>query len=133
MSDVAVDIDGEDEDDADAMLGGRYANPLGGSQPFLLAPPPSHSPNQNNGATESTPLLAAGTGGITDQVGPTAARQELGILLGYMLPIVGTHFLEYSLLVVTVISVGHIGTVELAAASLASMTSNVVALSVIQG
>lgn len=50
-----------------------------------------------------------------------------------MLPICGTHFLEYSLLVVTVISVGHIGTVELAAASLASMTSNVVALSVIQG
>lgn len=60
-------------------------------------------------------------------------RGEAAILMGYLLPIAGTHFLEYSLLVVTVVSVGHIGTTELAAASLASMTSNVVALSVING
>lgn len=62
-----------------------------------------------------------------------AARQELGILLSYTLPICGTHFLEYSLLVINVISLGHLGTVELAASSIASMTANVVALSVIQG
>lgn len=35
--------------------------------------------------------------------------------------VAGTHFLEYSLLVVTVISLGHLGTVELAAASIANM------------
>lgn len=35
----------------------------------------------------------------------------------------GTHFLEYSLLVVTVVSLGHLGTVELAAASIANMAS----------
>jgi hypothetical protein len=52
-------------------------------------------------------------------------KGETSILLSYLLPIAGTHFLEYSLLVVTVVSVGHIGTTELAAASLASMTSNV--------
>lgn len=52
-------------------------------------------------------------------------RGEAGILMSYLLPIAGTHFLEYSLLVVTVVSVGHIGTTELAAASIASMTSNV--------
>lgn len=52
-------------------------------------------------------------------------RGETVILTGYLLPIAGTHFLEYSLLVVTVVSVGHIGTTELAAASIASMTSNV--------
>ncbi|KAL8280344.1 hypothetical protein RQP46_007261 [Phenoliferia psychrophenolica] len=133
MSDVAVDIDGEDEDGDDGALGPRYANTPG--QAFLA--PPSHSAQlpSIHGVTESTPLLAAGAAGAvaSEPDGRTAARQELGILLGYMLPIVGTHFLEYSLLVVTVISVGHIGTVELAAASLASMTSNVVALSVIQG
>ena len=55
-------------------------------------------------------------------------KGETSILLSYLLPIAGTHFLEYSLLVVTVVSVGHIGTTELAAASLASMTSNVSSL-----
>ena len=38
-------------------------------------------------------------------------------------PTAGTHFLEYSLLVVTVVSLGHLGTVELAAASIANMAS----------
>lgn len=99
--------------------------------PSALPPPPHHRPT-----TESTPLLSSFStsppGLELDVPGPSAARRELGILLGYTLPICGTHFLEYSLLVVTVVSVGHIGTVELAAASLASMTSNVVALSVIQ-
>jgi MATE family multidrug resistance protein len=85
--------------------------------------------------TETTPLIAAtpssSSSSLVDEPnkpGPTAARRELGIILGYTLPICGTHFLEYSLMVVTVISVGHIGTIELAAASLASITSNVFAL-----
>lgn len=55
------------------------------------------------------------------------------VLLTYLLPIVFTQFLEFSLFVTTIVSVGHLGVTELAAASLAVMTSNLVALSLIQG
>ncbi|KAK4705275.1 multidrug resistance protein, MATE family, partial [Phenoliferia sp. Uapishka_3] len=128
-----VDVDG----DEDGGIGGTGHYAQAGMKPAAY----SHSHTLATAATEQTPLLsgfslrgaAAEVVPAEDTAGPSAARQELGILLGYMLPICGTHFLEYSLLVVTVVSVGHIGTVELAAASLASMTSNVVALSVIQG
>jgi len=51
----------------------------------------------------------------------------------YTIPIFLTHLLEYSLLLATVISVGHLGTAQLAASSLGSMTTNVLALSIIQG
>lgn len=50
-----------------------------------------------------------------------------------MVPIFLTHILEYSLLLVTIVSVGHLGTAELAASSLGSMTINVCALSLVQG
>lgn len=60
-------------------------------------------------------------------------RQELAILIKYTLPIFATHVLESSLTIATVISTGHLGTEELAAASLGSMTANVTALSIIQG
>lgn len=66
-------------------------------------------------------------------LGPRTGAFETNLDYTDTLPICGTHFLEYSLLIVTVVSVGHIGTVELAASSLGSMTANVVALSVIQG
>ncbi|KAM0746448.1 MATE efflux family protein [Meredithblackwellia eburnea MCA 4105] len=128
-----VNSDYEDEDEGTRASGSSYA--LGG-QPVL---PPSHLLHSQLHQptvppTESTPLLGAPS--ALEPIAKdkkTAAKQELSILLKYMVPICGTHFLEYSLLVVTVISVGHLGTVELAASSLASMTSNVVALSVIQG
>lgn len=60
-------------------------------------------------------------------------RHEILLLTRYTYPIALTHYLEMSLLAVTVISVGHLGTVELAASSLASMTANVTAMSVIHG
>lgn len=60
-------------------------------------------------------------------------HQEFAILFRYTIPIFLTHLLEYSLLLSTIISVGHIGTAELAAASLGSMTTNMCALSIIQG
>lgn len=62
-----------------------------------------------------------------------AVWEELSLLLKWSAPICVTHLLELSLVTVTVISVGHLGTLELAAASLASMTCNVVSLSFIQG
>lgn len=129
-NEISVDVDGGI--DGSVQSGSHYA--YSGGAPILLPSGPSSS--RLDVATESTPLLtpsSTSTIALDREPLPSLARQELKILLGFMLPICGTHFLEYSLLVVTVISVGHIGTVELAAASLASMTSNVVALSVIQG
>lgn len=141
----------------------------GKAAPSLLLPnfPSTHV------ATESTPLLPSAAAPVqeVDDVGSYA--HEIKVLIGYTIPIgelwsllargtfsadrssyrtAGTHGLEYSLLVVTVVSLGHLGTVELAAASIANMvslgeaasfassanlvrlqTANVVALSVIQG
>lgn len=61
------------------------------------------------------------------------AWREARVLVGYTLPIFATHVLELSLSVASVFSLGHLGTVELAAASLASMTANVSGFSVISG
>ena len=44
-----------------------------------------------------------------------------------------THLLEYSLVIVSVVSIGHISTTALAAISLGSMTANVTGFSVILG
>jgi MATE family multidrug resistance protein len=104
--------------------------------------------------TEATPLLPVSPTVSADSVTFALYRRELGIITAYTIPIFGmhyislffsgylfiyfrffsgTHMLEYSLLVVTVISVGHLGTIELASASLSSMTVNVVSLSIING
>lgn len=106
-------LDGDADDDPIARLG---------DEPFLTIAATQYE-------TETTPLLPPATP-AKDEI---SYRHELKVLVGYSIPIAGTHFLEYSLLVVTVVSLGHLGTVELAAASIANMTSNVVALSVIQG
>ncbi|KIO11262.1 hypothetical protein M404DRAFT_127956 [Pisolithus tinctorius Marx 270] len=58
---------------------------------------------------------------------------ELKILLKYSLPIFGIHAFEYSMMMATVISIGHISTVALAAATLGFMTANVTGLSIVQG
>ena len=60
-------------------------------------------------------------------------RDELALLGRYTIPIWATHLLELSLSMVSVFSLGHLGTVELAAASLAGMTANVTGFSVISG
>ncbi|WFC99370.1 hypothetical protein MYAM1_002114 [Malassezia yamatoensis] len=60
-------------------------------------------------------------------------RDEIWLLSKYTIPIWGTHILELSLSMVSVFSLGHLGTIELAAASLAGMTANVTGFSVISG
>lgn len=61
------------------------------------------------------------------------AWREARVLIGYTLPIFATHLLELSLSVASVFSLGHLGTVELAAASLSSMSANVSGFSVLSG
>jgi len=76
--------------------------------------------------------------------------EEFLILAKYSLPVFGyclvlsagyysislfcrTHILEYSLVIVSVVSIGHISTSALAAISLGSMTASVTGFSIIQG
>jgi len=60
-------------------------------------------------------------------------RNELWILCKYTAPVFGTQLLEYSLVIAPVISLGHISTTALAAATLGSMTSAVTGYSIVQG
>ncbi|BGP10846.1 ethionine resistance protein [Rhodotorula toruloides] len=117
-------------------------------QPQRLQPP-THATLPYRPVTESTPLLghSATTDGFTtpaeeeaierarklDEKARFAMYSEAKTLFGYSVPILGTHFLEYSLLATVVLATGHLGETELAAASLGNLTNNVASLSIIQG
>jgi MATE family multidrug resistance protein len=101
--------------------------PKGGKMTFVdsdLQAPPS----------ETTALLAP----IDNQSPGSNAllavfRQEAKTLVRYALPVFGTHVFEHSIIMSSVISIGHISTVALAAATMGFMTANVTGLSIIQG
>ncbi|KAH9958017.1 MATE efflux family protein [Russula dissimulans] len=90
---------------------------------------------------EYTPLLVPRiveeVGAATDSINPQstirAYRDEFWILLKYTLPVFGTHLLEYSLVIASVVSIGHLSTVALAASTLGTMTAGVTGYSIIQG
>ncbi|KZT10436.1 MATE efflux family protein [Laetiporus sulphureus 93-53] len=96
-------------------------------------------------AMENTPLLAPLVPRIEEEVDreddelesrehPLGMyREELGILMKYTLPVFGTHVLEYSLVIASVVSLGHLSTTALAASTLGSMTASVTGLSIVQG
>lgn len=84
------------------------ATPATESTPLLSSP---YIPVPSSSTIISIPPPAASDSISGGKPRQSAARQELGILIGYTVPIMGTHFLEYSLLVVNVVSLGHIGTV----------------------
>ncbi|VDC07465.1 unnamed protein product [Peniophora sp. CBMAI 1063] len=58
---------------------------------------------------------------------------EARILVRYTLPVFGTHLLEYSLQVASVIAIGHLSTNALAAGTLGTMTASVTGFSIVQG
>lgn len=70
-------------------------------------------------------------GGIEEEA--TTARLEAGLLFKYSVPCVGTYFLQYAFTLTTIFVVGHIGTHELGAVSLATMTANSTGLAVYEG
>ncbi|OCH87072.1 MATE efflux family protein [Obba rivulosa] len=94
-------------------------------------------------ATENTPLLAPPIPRIEEEVDAQYAVEperlapmrweELKILTKYTLPVFGTHVLEYSLVIASVVSIGHLSTNALAASTLGSMTASVSGFSIIQG
>ncbi|KAL6706080.1 hypothetical protein ACN47E_006182 [Coniothyrium glycines] len=76
--------------------------------------------------------------GLLDQDGTvteasTTAGYEAKLLLRYSLPLMGTYLLQYSFSLVTIFVVGHIGTDELGAVSLATMTANITGLAIYEG
>ncbi|TRM62258.1 mate-domain-containing protein [Schizophyllum amplum] len=95
-------------------------------------------------ATERTPLLSAPPIPIIeedvdegDERNQARTRtmfwEELRILTKYAAPVFGTHLLEYSLVMASVVTIGHISTEALAAITLGSMTASVSGFSIIQG
>lgn len=92
---------------------------------------------------ENTPLLSTPFSRVEEDVecltevdGPNTwelIREECVILVNYSLPVFVTHMLEYSLIVASVVSIGHVSTVALAAATLGSMTASVSGYTIIQG
>ncbi|ETW75964.1 multidrug flippase [Heterobasidion irregulare TC 32-1] len=92
-------------------------------------------------ANEFTPLLVPRIEEESDDLpgaaGEHAPRslfwEELRILMKYTLPVYGTHVLEYSFVIASVVSLGHLSTTALAASTLGSMTASVSGFSIIQG
>lgn len=63
----------------------------------------------------------------------TTVSTELKVLVKYSIPLIVTFLLQYSLTVASVFSVGRLGSQELGAVSLSSMTANISGYAIIQG
>jgi len=63
----------------------------------------------------------------------TSMGRESKLLFKYSLPLTITYLLQYTFSLVTIFVVGHIGTNELGAVSLATMTANITGLAVYEG
>ncbi|KAJ4288681.1 hypothetical protein N0V90_011918 [Kalmusia sp. IMI 367209] len=79
-------------------------------------------------ASEEEALIDSDADEIT-----TSARKEAKLLVKYSVPLVVTYVLQYTFSLVTIFVVGHIGTDELGAVSLATMTANITGLAVYEG
>ena len=104
----------------------------------------------NGGPSESSPLLGDlsqpyGGQGDPENVSAkweeavkegkiqTTWQREAKVLTGYSVPLMATFLLQYSLTVASIFTLGHLGTEELGAVSLASMTANITGYAVYQG
>lgn len=81
--------------------------------------------------SEIESLLSRQEGGEVELA--TTAGYEAKLLFKYSLPLMGTYLLQYSFSLVTIFVVGHIGTDELGAVSLATMTANITGLAIYEG
>jgi MATE family multidrug resistance protein len=63
----------------------------------------------------------------------TSGRKEARLLFKYSVPLMFTYLLQYSFSLVTIFVVGHIGTNELGAVSLATMTANITGFAIYEG
>ncbi|KAF8508260.1 mate-domain-containing protein [Hysterangium stoloniferum] len=90
---------------------------------------------KSNGVPPSERDLLLGTNSVFNRLNHDTAQSwgEFWILARYTAPIFGTQLLEYSLTMAPVVSIGHLSTTALAAATLGSMTASVTGLTIIQG
>jgi len=101
----------------------------------------AHIPLPGPIPSEDTPLLNPPVPRIDESLERTSENgskslifwEELRILTRYALPVFATHVLEFSIIMVSVVSIGHLSTTALAAVTLGSMTANVSGFSIIQG
>ncbi|KIL62654.1 hypothetical protein M378DRAFT_25493 [Amanita muscaria Koide BX008] len=110
------------------------------SYPYI---PPTKSLSGSSNPTEATPLLVSKDRPVSlieEQIESkdhestlTLLQEEMKILTTYSLPIFGSQLLEYTLVIASVVSIGHLSTTALAGVSLGSMTASVTAFSIIQG
>ncbi|OCF45939.1 MATE family multidrug resistance protein [Kwoniella heveanensis CBS 569] len=71
--------------------------------------------------------------GVEVRVWTEAMRAELPLIFRSSIPVFFSQLAEWSLNLASVVSIGHLGTTELAASSLASMTAAVSCFSILQG
>lgn len=119
---------------------------------FSSLPVPSTMASSNAKASETTPLLSSSASSSTlttytpDENGSreiiykkedvdtiTIFFQECRTIGAFAVPVFGSQILEYSLVFVSVFTLGHLSTTALAAISIATMTTGVTGLSVIHG
>ncbi|CEL53509.1 putative transporter C323,07c OS=Schizosaccharomyces pombe (strain 972 / ATCC 24843) GN=SPAC323.07c PE=1 SV=1 [Rhizoctonia solani AG-1 IB] len=86
-------------------------------------------------SSEATPLLPA----LAEQQHSSVwirikePANEARILVKSTIPVLGAQILEYSLILVSAVSLGHVSTEALAASSLSSITATVTGLSIVHG
>ena len=99
----------------------------------------SFKPSIENGAKADQYGTIANAGELEAVLGQgevvvhTTRKQEAKLLFKSSVPLVLTYLLQYSFSLVTIFVVGHIGTNELGAVSLATMTANITGLAVYEG
>ncbi|KAL5634052.1 hypothetical protein ACGC1H_006027 [Rhizoctonia solani] len=86
-------------------------------------------------STEAAPLLPTQIeqGDISIWHNINEIIYEAKILVSFAIPVLGAQILEYSLIFVSAVSLGHLSTEALAASSLSSITATVTGLSVVHG
>ncbi|RSH91040.1 hypothetical protein EHS25_010216 [Saitozyma podzolica] len=77
--------------------------------------------------------VPTGADGLEVRQWSEALRAEVAIITRSSMPVFFTQIAEWSLVLASVVSIGHLGTTDLAASSLASMTASVSSFSILQG
>ncbi|WRT67868.1 uncharacterized protein IL334_004842 [Kwoniella shivajii] len=114
-----------------AMFGGRAGLGMTPSQAGTNGGPMELDPVEELDAQDLE--LPVDQQGVEVRVWSEALRAELPIILRSSIPIFFSQLAEWSLNLASVVSIGHLGTTELAASSLASMTAAVSSFSILQG
>ncbi|KAK5085193.1 hypothetical protein LTR05_004472 [Lithohypha guttulata] len=100
-----------------------------------LLPRGATDPSRPYGGAADDPAKISKTWNEAIEAGQiqTTWQREAKVLARYALPLMVTFILQYSLTVASIFTVGHIGTAELGAVSLASMTANITGYAIYQG